>query len=279
MSAGPIELTDRVHAALFFDVLAEVDLGRDVANLYQRRWQTPPWARELTAHLRGRPEAAQIQALPLVTEDLDELCAGLERLSAQGALASPLTTLLIDVLRGQADAFQRIWAIGRPARDHRRRHLEGRFLDDLRALRQALYSTPLNDEVLQHATPATQPVVRGLPRLVVLDVPALARRARATTGPGGERVVAASLADPETHLLPQLFHEDVRAVTDPAVRARFEGEAGTPPTDDPTFALHRALEEAAVARGDDVVAETLPSALPAYRGWRASVGMPFTPRR
>ena len=102
------------------------------------------------------------------------------------------------------------------------------------------------------------------PLLRVFDTPSLGRHGRATQHEGAQ-LDAVSLADP-AHALCQIAHEACHAVTDPAVRARFQMRRDTRPGH-PGYALHRALEAVAIEVVRDVIAEVAPAWSPAYARW------------
>jgi len=227
-------------AAVAFAVLAELDLGRDAANLHRPGTPEPPWARSLTHAYQAAPNRLHLHALPLHCVDGTFAAS----LSAWGEQRSDprdraAATLFLEAFEARAGT--------RPAW-HDPPHA---LVPIWTSLRQALWS--------QRGEP---------PPLRVLDCPALGRHGRAGTTAGG-RVVATSLGEPEEHVLCQVLHEEIHAITDPVVGS---GAPRDTRVGHPGFAQHAALELAAVEVGEALLAARAPTWLPAYARWRRRSG-------
>jgi hypothetical protein len=251
MSPAPIAWTRSAPAALLFRVLARLDLRGDAADLHDPALPPAAWTAALADAYAAAPGRLALHWLALDVPDLAALQARLadppaaladapgRRLAALVAAALADETAYLDVWAADAAATARAAACDRALRA------------PLQALRAALWER------------------RGAPPpLQVVDVPALGRRGRGLPGPALHRV-AVDLRQPHAHLLCQIFHEEVHVRSDPAVLA------GAPPVPRdtragaPGFAVHAALEAAAVAVGEAVIAARLPDWLPAYRAWSA----------
>ncbi|MEM6931585.1 MAG: hypothetical protein AAF602_31935, partial [Myxococcota bacterium] len=227
-------------AARLYAVLAASDLGDDVAGLDGARLDTP-WAEAIGRAWPRAQGRLALQGLGLTHLELDALLA---------ALASPPDPLrdgpgrtLCSAVRDGLQQLDPPTGFG-TAPDT--------LLSDLQALREQLWAP------------------RGLrpPPLVLLDVPALGRRARATTV-DGERRIATSLAMPPDHVLMQVLHEEMHPVTDPLVLA----ELGHSLADRDTrpgargFALHQRLEQTAVEATAAFLNARAPEHLGAFERW------------
>jgi hypothetical protein len=203
---------------LAYRVLARLDLGRDAASIYSGA-PARPWTQALLAAYRQDPQAIQLQWLGLAHETADALIQAVETMRE-----SPLRTAMLTAI---CDELQSLTLF---------ECLVPSFLPRLDTLREAIYAEPP-------------------PPLTLLHVAALGRHGRAATL-RGERRVAVDLNQPEDHALMQILHEECHAVTDrelapsPVLRETRVGTAG--------YAVHRALEDAAVAYGAVVLAEVAP---------------------
>ena len=217
---------------LAYRVLARLDLGRDAASLYNGA-PARHWTHALLAAYRQDPQAIQLQWLGLAHETAEALIQAVETMPE-----SPLRTAILAAVRDELTSLPPQIC---PAPS---------FLPRLAPLREAIYA-------------------EAPPPLTLLHVAALGRHGRAATL-RGERRVAVDLTQPEEHTLMQILHEECHAVTDrevaasPIPRETRIGTAG--------YAVHRALEDAAVAYGAVVLAEVAPELMPAYERWRARVG-------
>ncbi|MCB9550204.1 MAG: hypothetical protein H6706_30785 [Myxococcales bacterium] len=229
-------------AWLAYHVLAHLDLGADAASLYDPRLPDRPWRAALAEALATDADPLRAQFIGLRAADVAQLGLG----------DGPLGAAWRAALDAEAPAIE-------AALD----------LDDPRA-REARFAAEVEPDLAR----ARDALWGGRPPpLVILDVPALGRRARAMTLPGGERRVATSLAAPADHLLCQILHEEVHPHSDALVRAALGGLGGRDTrVDQPGFALHQALEVAAVEGGRQIIERVLPGRAAAYRAWCARHG-------
>jgi len=252
----PLQIRRVFSAELCFHVLAHLDLGADAASLFDPGLPHRRWARGLRRAYHAAAGHLVVHALPLVMNDLAHLRGWLARPSAPldddngHRLAERLLAALEAEQAGVAARFS-------PAERTTTFSFADAWLTrELGARRSALHA-PANP-----------------PALVVLDCPALASGAdewthgRATMS-GGQHVVAVSFDVSPEHLLCQLVHEEIHPVTDPAVRARHSGETQDTRRGAAGFALHEALEEAAIARGQTLLEAAAPQFVPAYARWCA----------
>ncbi|MDP2315738.1 MAG: radical SAM protein [Pseudomonadota bacterium] len=230
--------------AAAFAVFARLDLGRDAASCFDPALPAPPWAPELAAAWHAAPGR-----LALVGE----------------ALRHVEPAELARVLRHGPPA---------PLRDDLGRALAVAFADALDTL-----DVPVVADV-----PAPAPTLaadlthlRGLlweaqpgppPPLVVLDCRALGPRGRACTWEGRRRI-AVSLGEPAEHVVMQVLHEDIHALTDPHVWAGRDATARDTRLDTPGFTLHQELEQVALAATDAFLRAKAPGWMPAFERWSA----------
>ena len=240
--------------ALAFGLLASVDLGRDAANHYAASVGPAPWSAPIAAAWADAPGRLSLLALLLRHAELDPLLEALRR--PQGALDDAagrrLCDAFADALEGQRRPFERGWSQTAQLRADRLARASA-WIPTWTRWRAHLYAA------------------RGAPPpLRILDVPALGKRARATTLPGTVRVVAADLGQPAEHAQLQVFHEEVHPVTDPIVHAEHGGNAlRDTRVDQPGWSLHREIERVAVGATWALLQRHDPSWLPALDAWRA----------
>ncbi|MDP6934987.1 MAG: hypothetical protein QGG40_18845, partial [Myxococcota bacterium] len=228
--------------ALAFHLLAHASVPGDIAGLRDRRLDAP-WAEALSRAWADDPNPLPVQATALQHREIDTLLAALDRL--KGPLAQVLATLL----REQSDDFLTAWNdTPDPTGD-----LADQIREPLDTLRKQLW----------------QASGEAPPPLVVLDVPALGPRGRATLGRTG-RVVAVSFDRPPDQVLCQVLHEEVHPVTDPLVldgrkRDTRAGSAG--------YQVHLELEQVAIDATEALLSARAPSWLPAFERWRDGLGL------
>lgn len=229
-------------AAVAFGILAELDLGRDAANLHHPGSPVPPWAGRLATAYHAAPSRLQLHGWPLRCED-GTLAARLSRWAEQcpDPRDRTLVAIFLEIYATRAESIP-TWAA--PPYE---------LLPVWASLREALWAAQ------------GQP-----PPLRVLDCPPLGRHGRGTSMPHG-RVVATSLAEPREHVLCQVLHEEVHAITDPAMGATASRDTRF---GQPGFALHAELEIAAVEVGEALLRARAPAWLPAYARWRVRSGTP-----
>ena len=234
------------EAARLYAVLARLDLGADAASLFDRGLVGGPWVAPLRAAYQAAPGRLVLQGVALLPAGelrsrlRDDPPAGLA-----DALGRRLCSAAADGLDAIADEPLDYASVPRE------------ILEPLQALRSALWER-------------TGPP----PALTVVDCPALGRAGRAVAAPEG-RVVAVSLAEPAEHVLCQVLHEEIHAVTDPLVRHSWTSGGASRDTavGTPGYARHQALETAAIEVGDALVAARAPRWSDAYRRWRARFGV------
>lgn len=238
--------------ALAYGVLSSVDLGRDAASTFSPAVGRGPWSERIAAAWAAAPGRLGLIAVLLRHRELDALLAELR--APRGGLADPagraLCAVMADAIAEQRPDFERGWELTGALRKERlagARRLATRWA----GWREKLY-------VAQGAPPP----------LLVLDVPALGRRGRATTVQG-RRVVAVDLGQPEEHAALQVLHEELHPITDPVVLAEQGGGARDTRPGEAGWALHRELERVAVAATHAFLQAHDPSWLPALKRWMA----------
>lgn len=236
MSADPILIVRPLRAWVHYAVLAALDLGADAANLFGG--DTPSWAGDLLAAYRAAPDRLRLQHTPMTGHE-----------SADPALRDAFTRAVTRV----QPAIERAWQVDDPQERHERFHVE---------------IAPALEACRRHAWAGSPPP------LIVWDVPAVGRHGRAATVQG-RRVVATSLAEPSDHVFCQILHEEMHPVSDPIVAEMFGGGLSARETraGSAGFALHRALEVAAVEAGRQIVEQAAPQMRAAYHRWCAAHGM------
>lgn len=241
-----VEFAQWREPALLFFVLAHLDLGRDAANIYDPKLPARDWAEPLRAAYQRATNRLTVHGFAL--HHPHELSSTVGRLSgeAQGTDSDrSMWRALEHALDAERTSFEPHFAPERPE-----------ILEPLDALRTALWE--------RIGTP---------PPLTIVDCPALRHAGRAVATESGRRV-AVSLAESPEHLLCQVLHEEVHAVTDPAVVAQWT--PGETPRDTAVgsagFARHQELELAAVEVGDALIRTRAPEWNDAYREWRTRMG-------
>jgi hypothetical protein len=185
---------------------------------------------------------------------------------AKGRLALQALALQHAELESLQQALQ---APPAPLRDEEGLLLCAAVRDGLQAVQAPRWASP-DAEVLREALCSLREGLwspRGLrpPPLLVLDVPALGPRARATRHQGLRRV-ATSLAEPFDHVLMQILHEEMHEITDPLVQLPEPVERDTRPGE-PGFEVHRQLEQTAIAATAAYLEARAPERLPAFTRW------------
>lgn len=227
-----------LRAWVHYHVLSHLDLGADAANIFRAEARSA-WVAGLLDAYQNASDRLRVQHTPMTEKGSqdDRLRTGLQ--AARDAVWP---------------AVEVAWQRDEPQDRHERFYLE--VAPALQACRAAANG----------AAP---------PPLIVWDVPALGRHGRAAQV-NGNRVVATSLAEPSEHVFCQVLHEEMHPVTDPLVAEMFEGvDMRTRDThiDGAGYALHRALEVAAVEGGRQIIEQVAPRFAPAYARWCAVHGM------
>ena len=240
--------------ALCFHVLSHLDLGADAANLYDATLPTEPWVEGLASAYAAAPGRLTLHAVALSAGP--QLGSTL-RDAPPPALSDPAGRELLRrfaaALHAVRESYRTAFDAAGPGARNLKRERATALGGPLKRLRAALYEV--------HGEP---------PPLRILDCPALGPCGRAIAEERG-RIVAVSLEQDVEHLLCQILHEEVHAVTDPAVRS-----GGDAPQDTrrgtPGYALHEALETAAIEVGAALIEARAPAWAPAYARWRARFG-------
>jgi hypothetical protein len=256
MSGEPIEIVRVTTVALAYHVLAHLDLGRDAASLFDPRLPERPWREPLHRAYLDAPGRLTVHALPLTDpEGLDDVLRRTPPASLADGPGRTLAKWFADAMQAQHSRFEATLEMTAELDRARRREVRDRIASDLHSLRAALW---------ERQGPA--------PPLRIYDCPSLGPAGRAASTREG-RAVAVSLAEPIGHVLCQIIHEEIHAVTDPVVRA----SAGPQPRDTrvgaPGHEVHEALEHAAIEVGEALIAARAPRWSQAYRRWRARFGV------
>lgn len=208
-----------------YHVLAHLDLGPDAASIHDPALQAP-WAPELTAAMLTSPHRITLQGIILRCKTDEELYAALK------ARPEPVYALFAEACR-QVD----------PPSPEPVCH-DG-LASELQRLAGLLW---------QHRPPP----------LRLIDAPALGRHGRAGWR-GKERLVAVSAAMPREHIVQQVVHEWMHAITDPLVQAD-HGARDTRMGSD-GFAIHQQLEQVALMATEALLTEKAPEHLPGFHRW------------
>ena len=256
-SAG-IRLERRLAPALAYHLLSQLDLGADAASLYC--YQDKPaadWAHALRDAYLSAPGRLTVHAHPLAYDRPEAWLDALER-SPPEALRDPAGRALVSALVLAARAELPAWSEGFTSESPGMIRARERLLPALSRLRERMWQQQ-----------------GGPPPLLLLDCPALGRHGRATLV-GGTRVIAVSLDEPDGHVICQVLHEDMHAITDPIVRAEqaaaFAGSTRDTRQGSPGFALHQALESVAVGATAAFLQARAPELMHDFEIWQARVG-------
>lgn len=249
--ASPVVMRRRPEAALAYHVLAHLPLSRDAASLHDDTLPSRPWVEGLHRAYVDAPGRLMIQAVGLWwPEGLDRLGEAVPR-GLRDDAGRRLVERFLEAVAIERPGFMEVWAASEAEAETRRAEVEGEVAATLAELRSALWE--------QQAPP---------PPLVVLDCPALGLAGRGT-GNDHERTVAVSLAAPVEHVLCQVLHEEVHAITDPVVRAQAGAAAQDTRAGQPGHAVHQMLEHAAIEVGRAVIEARAPRWAQAYARWQA----------
>jgi hypothetical protein len=242
--------------ALVLHVLAHLDLGRDAASIFDETLPERAWAAGLREAYGAAPGRLQVHALGLRWRSRAQLDALRE--APPPGLRDPagrrLLGCLLDAMASEHEAFTTGWIASEREATARREEVITSIAAPLDVLRRALWE--------QHGEP---------PALTVLDCPALGLAGRGASDEHG-RVVAVSLAAPLDHLLCQIVHEEIHAVTDAIVRETMSSTPQHTRAGTAGHALHAALEHAAVEVGQALIETRAPAWVEAYARWRRRLG-------
>ncbi len=247
------------HAALHYHVLAHLDLGQDAASLFDARLPRRDWVEDLQQAYQKAGDRLVFQVLPLFCESLDceyqmlsEPLFGRRESSESGHPRETLQRALED----EREHFSVEWGKQKSREARTIRRFGGSHGALLGRLRNALFAP------------------NGAPQLDVLFVGGLANgrwtRGRATVWEGRQIIAVSPLVSKDA-LLIQLLHEEIHSVTDPAIRDQSDLPQNTT-VGASGFALHLALERAAIERGHQLIDSTAPRLRRAYRKWCAEHG-------
>jgi len=164
------------------------------------------------------------------------------------SLGQELSQALIQALRVEMPQVARRWRSRAEADQAQMEQIEAQLREPLKLLRLALWA-------LKDRRPSA---------LKILDARPLAWAGRGGFF-AGERRVAVSLAAPPAHLLCQIFHEEVHAISD-AWLPKGEIPRNTHPGQ-PGFSRHQALEAQAIELGRRLMELVLPEWMWAYGEW------------
>ena len=259
--SGPagVRFERRFHVALHYQVLSQLNLGRDAASLWTGGREASgrprlPWVARLERAYAAADGRLSVQALPLLVDDIADLFVRLGP-GRPGSLRDPagreLASALTHALESSAASFWEAWEAATAGAEARLGEVATALSGPLTKLRGALWARAER---------------RFPPELVVLDAPALGPHGRGAAH-RDRHVVAVSLAQPLDHLLCQVFHEEVHAVSDvelPAADRPRDTQLGAA-----GHATHRRIEAHAVRVGRDLVAQAAPEHNAAYARWCA----------
>lgn len=241
-----------VEPALVLHVLAHLDLGRDAASIFDETLPERAWVGALHEAYAAAPGRLQVHGLGLRWRQREELEALREAPppGLRDAAGRRLLGCLLDAMASERDAFMVGWAASEREAEARLAEVIASIAEPLGGLRRALWE------------PQGEP-----PPLTVLDCPALGMAGRGAGDRHG-RIVAVSLDAPVDHLLCQIVHEEIHAVTDPVIREAMPATLQDTRAGTPGHALHAALEHAAIAVGEALILVRAPQWTAAYARWR-----------
>ena len=256
---GAVRFSRREAPSLCFHVLAHLDLGADAASLHNAELGAKPWVAELQAAYAAAPGRLAVHACALPHAFIDDWLEALRDAPPRSLQDDPgqrLISALIAAAEAERTAFLEGWTQQKVDGMQRAASIGASLSGSLQRLREQLY----------------EPSGRIAPPLLVLDVPALGRHARATTL-GGERVVATSLGEAPGHVLMQVFHEEMHPITDPIVLAENGVDAASRSTavSQEGFAVHQLLEQTAVGATEAFLQARAPSLMHDFETWKQRV--------
>lgn len=245
--AGRVARTPRVewkpHLERYYRLWTHLPLPGDAADLSRPGGPAPDWVPVLQKAWREAPGRLLAQVFPLGFEDGEALLAFLD----EPGLSDPADRSLCRLL---ARAFRES---GTEPEDPG----PARLGEELAGLLEALHGGPS-------------------PPLRVFSVPSLSAgdftHGRATRV-GAEGRIAVSFRCPPEQALLQVLHEAVHFASDPEVLERLPDLPHDTRAGSEGFAIHRALEEAAVDITAALLDAEAPHLLPAFARWRGLVGM------
>lgn len=228
-------------ATAYYDVLARLDIGPNAASIFDGR--TAPWSERLAALHPNGDRSDHVQVLPLITPGIEELIAILRQ-------AGDFEHELAAVVEATAPIAAAGWTELRPVYEQRLDEAVAAIAEPLAAARTALWTR----------------AKKRPPPLLVLDARPLGRHARGASFEG-RQIVAASFDQSDEDLFCRLLHEETHAVSDPAVFREHAGRTRSTNRGDDGYAVHRAVEAAALSLADDVVNEAVPELARHHHAW------------
>jgi hypothetical protein len=250
--SSSLEIARVASAALAYHVLAHLDLGRDAASLFDPQLPERPWRRRLLEAYRAAPGRLVVHALPLLyPEDLEDVLREGAPQRLRHADDQALAHVFAEAMDAERESFLSTFEATEADDRARAEAVQQRIGSELERLRTALWER------------------RGeAPTLRVYDCRALGLAGRGASTTEG-RAVAVSLAAPVEHIVCQVLHEEVHAITDPAVLGGAGAHARDTRAGSPGHAIHHALEEAAIEVGGALIDARAPAWSAAYDRWRA----------
>lgn len=242
------------HICLHYQLLQQLDIGRDAANIWSPEAPKAPWAAGLTKlYLDATPQSRMaLQALPLHVRDTEAYLATLTE------AALPLWDAFAVAVLEEWEAAEAAFVGDALAHEQRVQAFREELGGVLGRLRKALWSR----------------CEQAPPGLALFDTPSLGTHARMISL-GDVRCCATSLQREPGQLLCQLLHEETHAISDPQVLQRSDQGGGFRDTRVGTQGakLHEAIERAAVLLGAEIIQEAAPEWTEAYEEWRRPYGM------
>ncbi len=234
-----IELKVRPHADRLYHVLAHLDTGRDAASIYDPTLPRPEWLQPLLDAYLSDPQRLQLQFLALRTDSLPEMLCRLNADPPGRALRDALLTAL-----SRTEPAPSVL----PSTD-----TQTALCDRLGPLRIRLWEP------------------RPAPPLRLIHCAPLGKHARALSQNGTRRVIT-SLNEALERVLIQVIHEECHPLSDPTVG--METQHRDTRRSAKGYAIHRALEEAAVGLQALLIREHAPDLWDAHRSWCQEFSMP-----
>ena len=249
---SPIQFGRSSHVALHYYVLSHIDLGRDAANLFVPRSNTPDWAEALSsAYQTELPHSLILQFLPLKCQDHHML---LERLRAEQKKSA---TMMANIHERIQPHHAKMWEAQADTDNQKIADICDKIAKPLAILRTALWARI-------HMSPVP---------LTVLHAASIGHSGRAA-GFRNHRVVAVSFALKAYYVLFQIFHEETHVVSDRLAQKQIStGEMRSTRFGDDGYEIHRILEKEAVLLGREIVQDVLPGFLVHYENWATANGM------
>lgn len=249
--SSSLELVRVASVALAYHVLAHLDLGRDAASLFDPRLPDRPWCRRMLQAYFAAPGRLVMHALPLLhSDDLEEVLREGAPQRLRDADDRALARLFAEAMDAEREGFLSAFEASAADDASRVEAVQQGIGSELGCLRRALWERQ-----------------GEAPPLRVYDCRALGLAGRGASTTQG-RAVAVSLAAPVEHILCQVLHEEVHAITDPAVRMGMGGHPRDTRAGSPGHAIHQALEQAAIEVGAALIEARAPAWSAAYGRWR-----------